>query len=160
MHRISPNQFRCQKKKYSSDSPHRGRKRPIHSSSSREIYSRIWSAALFPVTPPPPRVKDMQTVCGWEGLGGVESCWRPYSEGVLYSISDQIQNIQNCYSPKEKNLEGEGAGPQTDNQLPQSLFVWSLLRRRNFALPSTSLIFLRLECYTLVPRRLFIPALQ
>jgi hypothetical protein len=35
-------------------------------------------------------------VCGWEGVRGVESCWRPYSAGVYHSVSDQIQNLQNC----------------------------------------------------------------
>ena len=30
------------------------------------------------------------------GVGGVELCCRPYSAGVLHSVSDQIQNLQNC----------------------------------------------------------------
>jgi hypothetical protein len=25
-------------------------------------------------------------------VGGVESCWRPYSAGVLHSVSDQIED--------------------------------------------------------------------
>ncbi len=36
-------------------------------------------------TPPPPspyQSTEIQTVCGWEGVGGVESCWRPYSARV------------------------------------------------------------------------------
>jgi hypothetical protein len=70
----------------------------------------IFDPALWTVAPltfslvhsPPPsplpcvKVQYIQTVCGWEGVGGVESCWRPYSAGVLQSVSDQIQNLQNC----------------------------------------------------------------
>jgi hypothetical protein len=36
--------------------------------------------------PPPPlpcvKVQYTQTVCGWEGVGRAESCWRTYSGGV------------------------------------------------------------------------------
>ncbi len=33
-----------------------------------------------PPPPPPPKVKVqyIQTVCVWEGVGGVQLCWRPY----------------------------------------------------------------------------------
>ena len=38
----------------------------------------------------------------WGG-GGVELYCGPYSAGVLHSVSDQIQNLQNCYTtPKQK----------------------------------------------------------
>ncbi len=47
----------------------------------------------------------IQTVCGWDGGGGVELCWRPYSAGV----SDQIQNLQSCLTTANKNQGGEGA---------------------------------------------------
>jgi hypothetical protein len=30
------------------------------------------------------------------GVGGVESCWRPCSAGVLHFVSDQIQNLPKC----------------------------------------------------------------
>jgi hypothetical protein len=45
------------------------------------------------------------------GGGGrrVMLCWRPYSAGVKHSVSDQIQNLQNCYTTPNKNLGGEGA---------------------------------------------------
>jgi hypothetical protein len=53
----------------------------------------------------------MQTVSGWEGRGGVETCWRPYSAGVLHSVCVQIQNLlyKITYPPRDKNLEGERA---------------------------------------------------
>jgi hypothetical protein len=53
----------------------------MHLSSFLEIYSRIWSAALFPVTSPTPCFKvyaDIVLLGGARGRG-VESCWRPYS---------------------------------------------------------------------------------
>ncbi len=34
--------------------------------------------------------------------GGDELCCRPYSAGVLHSVSDQIQNLQNCYTTPNK----------------------------------------------------------
>jgi hypothetical protein len=33
----------------------------------------------------------------------VESCCRPYFAGVQHSVSDQIQNLQNCYTTPNKN---------------------------------------------------------
>ncbi len=36
-------------------------------------------------------------------MGGVELCCRPYSAGVLHSVSDQIQNLQNCFTAPNKN---------------------------------------------------------
>ena len=32
----------------------------------------------------------------------VELCCGPYSEGVLHSVSDQIQNLQNCFNTQTK----------------------------------------------------------
>jgi hypothetical protein len=50
--------------------------------------------------------KYMQTLCdcggGWGG-GGVEIYCGPYSAGVLHSVSDQIQNLQNCFTSPNKN---------------------------------------------------------
>ncbi len=43
-----------------------------------------------------------QCACGC-GVGGVELCCRPYSAGVLHSVSDQIQNLQNCFTTPNKN---------------------------------------------------------
>jgi hypothetical protein len=40
------------------------------------------------------------TVGGW--WGGVELCCRPYSAGILYSVSDQIWNLQNCFTIPKK----------------------------------------------------------
>jgi hypothetical protein len=36
-------------------------------------------------------------------------CCRQYSARVKYCVSDQIQNLQNCYTTPNKNLGGEGA---------------------------------------------------
>ncbi len=45
----------------------------------------------------------IQTVCGCGGWwGGDELCCRPHSSGVWHSISDQIQNLKNCYTPQIK----------------------------------------------------------
>jgi hypothetical protein len=32
-----------------------------------------------------------------------DELWRPYSAGVLHSVSDQIQNLQNCFTTPNKN---------------------------------------------------------
>ena len=68
------------------------------------------------------------------GWGGVESRWRPYSAGDLRSVCDQMQILELLTHPKAKILDGEGASKS---------FCRALLRRRNFALPSMCLIFLR-----------------
>jgi hypothetical protein len=60
---------------------------------------------LSDLLPPSPllklNVQYIQTVCGWGG--GDELYSRPYSARVLYSVSDQIQNLQNCYTTPNKN---------------------------------------------------------
>jgi len=45
---------------------------------------RTVAPLTFCLVPPHPCVKVhfIQTVCGWEWVWGVESCWRPYSVGV------------------------------------------------------------------------------
>ncbi len=37
------------------------------------------------------------------GGGGVEMYCGPYPAGVLHYVSDQIQNLQNCFTPPNKN---------------------------------------------------------
>jgi hypothetical protein len=64
--------------------------------------------------PPPFLCQTTQTVCDWEGVG--ESSWRPYA------VSDQIQNLKNCYI-----IPKEGRGPQTDKHLPKSLLQVNFL---------------------------------
>ncbi len=39
----------------------------------------------------------------WWGGGGVEMYCGPYSAGVLHSVSDQIQNLQNCFTTPNNN---------------------------------------------------------
>ncbi len=54
--------------------------------------------------PPLPNVQYIQTVCdcgGW--WGDVEMYCGPYSAGVLDPVSDQIQNLQNCFITPHKN---------------------------------------------------------
>jgi hypothetical protein len=41
---------------------------------------------------------------GGGGVGGrVELGCRPYSAGLLHSVSDQLQNLQNCFTTPNKN---------------------------------------------------------
>ncbi len=59
-----------------------------------------------PFWPPPssplPNVQYMQTVCDCGGGGEVEVYCGPYSAGVLHSVSDHIQNLQNCFTTPNK----------------------------------------------------------
>ncbi len=74
----------------------------------KELY--LCTVAPLPSLWPPPllplsklNVQYIQTMCGCEGSGwGVELCCRPYSAGVLHSVSDQIQNLQNCFTTSNK----------------------------------------------------------
>jgi hypothetical protein len=62
---------------------HGGRKRPLHSLSSLEIYSKMSSAAYSPVQ----RSSPCDTVCVRGGVGFFGVCWRPYN---------QIHNLHTC----------------------------------------------------------------
>jgi hypothetical protein len=60
--------------------------------------------------PPPPSPKNFLffklhfvVFGGGGGGGGVELYCRPYYAGVLHSVSDQVQNLQNCFSTPNKN---------------------------------------------------------
>jgi hypothetical protein len=45
--------------------------------------SNLLSGPTFPPSPLPcVKVQYLQRVCDWKGVGGVESCWRPYSAEV------------------------------------------------------------------------------
>ncbi len=62
--------------------------------------------SLWPPPPPSPlsKLNGLYSVCDW-GEGRmliVELCCRPYSAVVLYSVSGQIQNLQNCYTTPNK----------------------------------------------------------
>jgi hypothetical protein len=62
---------------------------------------------LLSGSPPPTCVNSIlyaYTVC--KGERGF--CWRPYSAGVVHSVSDQIQNLQHCLATPNKSLEEEG----------------------------------------------------
>jgi hypothetical protein len=47
-------------------------------------------------------VQNIQCVAVEDG-GDVELYCRPYPAGVLHSVSDQIQNLQNSYTTPNKN---------------------------------------------------------
>jgi hypothetical protein len=67
--------------------------------------------STFSLTSPPPplpklNVQYMQTVCGCVGGGGVVELYcRPYSAGVVHSVSDQIQNLQNFFTTPIQNYK-------------------------------------------------------
>jgi hypothetical protein len=44
------------------------------------------------------------SVCLCVGGGEDELCCRPYSEGILHSVSDQIQNLPNCFTTPNKMI--------------------------------------------------------
>jgi len=96
----------------------------MHLSSSLKIYSRICSAALFPVTYLPSVSKYIQTACGWERwemlsrVGG-HTLQEFYT---LYLTRFRTYKIAN--PPQDKKR-----GPQTDNQLPQSPFAGHLTKQ-------------------------------
>ncbi len=69
-------------------------------------------------------VKYAPLTLSGRGLGGVQLYWRPYSAGVSHCVSDQIQNLQNCYTTPNKNLRGEGA---TDRKTPASKSLYRLI---------------------------------
>jgi hypothetical protein len=41
-------------------------------------------------------------------VGGVEMYFGSYSAGVEHSVSDQIQNLQNCFTTPNKNDQIKG----------------------------------------------------
>ncbi len=63
--------------------------------------------SIFSLNLPPPS-HPFQIKCTvytdkvWLWGGGVELCCGPYSAGVLHSVSDQIQNLQNCFTTPNK----------------------------------------------------------
>ncbi len=75
---------------------------------------RNCTCVLFPLyllsglSPPPFQTKcTVYIYCTdnvWLGVWGVvELCCRSYSAAVLHSVSDQIQNLQNCFTTPNKN---------------------------------------------------------
>ncbi len=101
----------------------------------------LLSGSTFPTRPPLPKVKVqyMQTVCGWEGGGGVVGWfWRPYifRRSLTRSVSNQIQNLQHCFSTQNKTLRRGGGLRQINTCRKVTLKV-------DLALLSISLIFLQ-----------------
>ena len=71
----------------------------------------VYCPSNFSLTPPLPKLNvQLHTDNVWLGVGGwgaggvdsVELCCRPYSAGVLHSVSDQIQNQQYCFTTPNK----------------------------------------------------------
>ncbi len=66
---------------------------------------------LSDLLPPSPLHNEqyIQTVCdcggGWWGVLKLEMYCGPYSAGVLHSVADQIQNLQNCFTTPNKNYQ-------------------------------------------------------
>jgi hypothetical protein len=70
---------------------------------------------LSDLLPPPPFPNvqySIQTMCACGGGGGgVEMYCGPYSAGVLHSVSDQIQDLQNCFiTPNKMTSEDDIKG--------------------------------------------------
>ncbi len=63
-------------------------------------------APLSSLWPPPPlpklNVLFIQTVCVRVGGGGLIVLCRPYSAGILHSVSDQMQNLPNYFTTSNK----------------------------------------------------------
>ena len=51
---------------------------------------------------PPFPLYSIYRQCVTVGVGGVEMYCGPYSAGVLHSVSDQIRNLQNCFTAPNK----------------------------------------------------------
>jgi hypothetical protein len=64
------------------------------------------------LTPPPPsQCTVYTTICDCVEGGWVEMYCGPYSAGVLHSVSDQIRNLQNCFtSPNKMTSEDDIKG--------------------------------------------------
>ncbi len=65
-----------------------------------------FSLTSFPLPPSQCTLYCIQTVCdcgGWGDGGCWNVLWTIYSAGVLRSVSDQIQNPQNCFTTQNKN---------------------------------------------------------
>ncbi len=65
---------------------------------TKELYLCTGTVAplpsLWPSPPPPNYMYSIYRQCVWLwGEGDVELCCRPYSAGVVHSVSDQIQNL-------------------------------------------------------------------
>ena len=80
---------------------------------------------LLPPYPPFLCQSTVYTDSVWlgRGGGGVESCWRPNSAGVKHSVSDQIQNLQNCLTTPNKRLRRGRGLRQIKTCMPQSPFT-------------------------------------
>ncbi len=63
-------------------------------------------SSFWPTLPPPPSQTKCtvytDSVCLGGGGGGGEICFRPYTAGILHSVSDQIQNLPNCFTTPNK----------------------------------------------------------
>jgi hypothetical protein len=58
---------------------------------------------LLPPPPPPMQCTVVYIYKQCVTVGDVEMYCGPYSAGVLHSVSDQIQNLLNCFTTPNKN---------------------------------------------------------
>jgi hypothetical protein len=64
-------------------------------------------SSIFSLTSPPPTSQTKYTVytdsvCLWGGGGGGVNCAVDHIRQEFYSVSDQIQNLQNCFTTPNK----------------------------------------------------------
>ncbi len=87
---------------------------------------------LSTVPPSPfPVVQYIKTVCGWKGVEGVESCWRPFSAQEFNTL--YLTRCSTCKIARPPQIKTqEGRGPQTNKHLPQSLFTGQTFQMTTF----------------------------
>jgi hypothetical protein len=72
--------------------------------------SNLLSVSPLPIPLSKVKLQYIEAVCGWEGVGWVLSCVGDHIlQEFIHFVSDQIQNLQNCFTTPNKNLGGEGA---------------------------------------------------
>jgi hypothetical protein len=60
---------------------------------------------------PPPfpcvKVQYIQTVCGWEGVGGIDSCWRPILQKFKTLYLARFRTYKLLDQPKQNSRRGD-----------------------------------------------------
>ncbi len=84
--------------------------------------------SIFSLTSPPS--PPSQTKCTVYtdsvclGGGGSELCCRPYSAGILHSVSDQIQSLPNCFTTTNKMTSEDDIKGLVSFKVPSSMVSW------------------------------------
>jgi hypothetical protein len=69
------------------------------------------SSSILSGSPPPihkVKVQFIKTVCSWDGVGGVELCWRPFLQELNTMYLTRFRKYKNCFTFKEKPRRGGG----------------------------------------------------